>query len=291
MTDMSQQIKAQIDEVLADTNRLPSMPGVVNKAISMANDPDVDIKALADEITHDPGITAGIIKLSNSAYFRPAQKVRSVHEAIMTLGLKIVQHMIVITASKGVLNQPIDSYKLDAGVLWDHSLLVAEICSRIAGMKKTKTPGDVAFTAGLFHDVGKVVLSNFFKRVQMQVNMEMVKNPESRFTDLEQKFMGYDHTNLGGELLKRWKFPDELIEAVALHYHPEKATINPELVSIVHLANFVALASGIGIDIGGLNEDLSKFALDTLKIQDKELEMLYDRLPDILQELDDMRSL
>ncbi len=291
MTEQSQQIKAQIDATLQDIDKLPAMPSVATRAISLAYDPEVDIKLLADEIARDPAIAAGVIKLSNSAYFSPTRQVRSTQEAIVTLGLNTVKDIIIITASQAVLKVQLDSYKLEASELWDHSLLVAELASRIARLKKTKTKYDVAFSTGLFHDVGKVVLAHFFKPVHFQINMEMQKNPDARFSDLERKYLGYSHNELGGRLLAHWKFPEELIESVTFHYHPEKAKINPELCSMIHLANVIALSSGIGVDIGGMNEELSKFAIDTLQITDREIAWLYHNLPELMEKLFDMRSM
>ena len=290
MTDPSQ-IKNDIEAVLKDIDKLPSLPGVANHAISLAYDPDVDIKVLAEEISHDPAITAAVIKLSNSAYFAPSKQIRSVQEAIMTLGLNIVKDIIIIAASQGILKQDLDGYKIEGVEIWDHSLLVAELSSRIARLKKTKTRPDVAFTAGLFHDVGKIVMSTFFKRIQRQIIMEMEKNPESRFTELERRHMGYSHDQLGGLLLRQWKLPRDLVEAVYYQYHPDKAKINPELCSIVHIANIVALASGVGIDVGGLSEELKPRALQIIGLTDRELESMYNDLPEIMEHLEDMRRM
>lgn len=285
------QIKSDIESVLRDIDKLPALPGVANHAITLAYDPDVDIKVLAEEISHDPAITAAVIKLSNSAYFAPTKQIRSIQEAIMTLGLNIVKDIIIIAASQGILKQDLDGYKVDGTELWDHSLLVAELSSRIAKLKKTKTKPDVAFTAGLFHDVGKIVMSTFFKRIQRQIVMEMEKNPDARFTELERRHMGYSHDQLGGLLLKQWKLPRELVEAVYYLYHPEKAKTNPELCSIVHIANIIALASGVGVDVGGLSEELKPFALKTLGLTDKELSTMYHELPEVMEHLDDMRRM
>ncbi len=291
MAESAKEIKAQIDAALSDIDRLPVMPAIAQRAIALAYNPDVDIKQLAEEISRDPAMTAGILRLSNSAYFRPASKVRSISEAIVVLGLNVVKDIIIITASRDILKVDLEGFKLEAAELWDHSLLVAELCARIADKKKVGIRRDIAFTAGLLHDVGKVIMASHFRRLHIQVQMEMQKHPDSRFSDMERKFTGYTSTELGGRLLGIWKFPDELIEAVRDHYFPEKATVNPELCSIVHIGNVIALASGVGIDIGGLNESLSSFAISTLRLTGDELSHLYDSLPEIMEYIFDMRSL
>lgn len=291
MDSISAQIKAEIDKALANVDQLPSMPATANRIISMAFNPDVDIKALAEDISKDPGITASVIRLANSAYFAPSRRIRSVQEAIVTLGLDTLKSIVVIAASRGILKVPMEGYKMDDTALWEHSLLVAELSSKIARQQKTKTPPDVAFTAGLLHDVGKVVLAQHFRKVYRQISMEMDKNPDSNFFELEKRFLGYNHNEISGKLLKLWNFPDELVEAVVLNYEPEKAKINPELCSIVHLGNSLSLAGGIGVDIGGLKHPLSPFAVETLKLDNERLKILFDTLPELLESLQDMRSL
>ena len=281
----SVQLKAKIDAALEDVDSLPSMPAIVNRLVAMAGDPEVDIKALAEEISRDQAVTAATIKLSNSAYFRKGREIRSVHEAIVTLGLKVVKDIIVMIATRDILRVPMDAYKMDEKALWDHCLLVAELSSRLARLKKTAIPPDVAFTAGLLHDVGKVVLIEYFTKVYRQMSLDLENNPEVRFSDLEKKYLGYSQNELGGKLLAIWGFPEELVESTALVNHPDQAGINPGLCSIIHIANVIALTSGVGVDIGGLNEELSKFALDTLKLTDQEMAVLYDSVPELVDHL------
>lgn len=287
---MENEIKQKIDATLQNLQELPAMPAVVIKAVHMASDPNADFKQLADEISKDPAITANVIRLSNSAYYRPTRQVRSIQEAIKALGLKTVKDIIVIAATKKLLNVPLDGYKMEGADLWDHSLVVAELASRITKLKKAGPP-DVAFTAGLLHDIGKLVLQNYFRRIYRLVTMEMENNPEARFTDMEKQFMGYSHPEIGSKLLRIWNFPEELSEAVEHSYSPEKATINPNLTSAVHIANEIALSAGIGVDMGGLSEPLSKFALEKLKLQEEDIKTFYDQLPELMTEIQDLRSI
>ena len=285
------EIKAKIDALLGDAAQLPPMPAMVAKLNALASDPDVDMKALAEEISRDPAITAAIIRLSNSAYYKPSRAIRSVHEAIVTLGLRVVTNIVMVAASKGILKVDLEGYKMEAGEMWDHCLTVAELASTIARLKKNLVPTDVAFTAGLLHDIGKVVLVQYFHGVYLRMVAELEQNPGRSFSDLERHYTGYSHDELGGAMLEAWNFPAELVEAVRYSYHPEKAVHNPALCSTVHVANMIALSGGVGVDVGGMNESLSGFALKTLELNDREVEALYSHLPEILEKLGDLRSL
>ena len=286
----AEEIKRQIDEQLADISRLPAMPSVVQKVVVLASDPDADVHKLADEISKDAGITAGVIRLSNSAYYRPQRPVRSVQEAVVTLGLRTVKNIVLVAASHSILSQPLDGYRSEGKDIWDHSLLVAELAARIARLKRTKVQPDVAFTAGLLHDIGKIILYQYFKKLYRMVAAEVEKNPAESFDSVERRIVGYDHAEIGGRLLSIWKFPAELAEAAALQYNPEKAVASPELTSLVHVANHIALAAGVGVDSSGMAEPLKKQALEILRITEADLEALYGGLPELLGEMNDLRT-
>lgn len=285
-----EEIKRQIDEQLSHIDQLPAMPDVVARVVRLASDPDADIHKLSEEISHDTAITAGVIRLSNSAYYRPQRPIRSIQEAVVTLGLRVVKNIILVTASKGILAVPLEGYRLEARDVWDHSLLVAELAGRICRLKRAKVPPDVAYTAGILHDIGKIILSQYFKRIYRMVALELEKNPTEPFESVERRMTGYDHASLGGRLLAIWKFPADLCEAVSCQYHPETARTSADLACVVHVANQIALASGVGVDTGGLTEPLSKFALDRLQLTDADLASLYSTLPELLQEMGDLRA-
>ena len=162
-------MKDKIDEILKDVNKLPVISSVVTKVIQMVQNPDVNIQELSTEISKDPAITASVIKLSNSAYYRASKPVRTVSEALMTLGTKTVKEIILLTAAKGILKKDLPGYQIEADQLWLQSLVVAELASRIAAHKKIAKPKDLVFTSGLLCNTGKIVLSQFFQGILFKI--------------------------------------------------------------------------------------------------------------------------
>ena len=280
-------MKEQIDLLLKDIKKLPTMSGVVGRVLNLVSNPDANINEVASEISKDPAITASIIKLSNSAYYRASKPVRTVAEAIMTLGLHTVKEMIMVSASKGVLQQDLKGYQLEADQMWMHSLVVAEIARNIVTLKKLPIPKDLAFTAGLLHDIGKVVLTQFFPRKVLDIRDEL-KNMETTFTEIEKKHFGYDHQEVGLKVLSAWNFPEELKEVVAYHHNPEEAKNFQLLTSVIHIANTLTVISGIGIDICGINQELSAFALKKTGITEKDIEALFMGIPEVQKQLQEM---
>lgn len=285
------QFKQEIDQLLGDLERLPSFPDLVHRVLQMVRDPDADFQAVAREIQKDLGLTSDILRLSNSAYYHPSREVRSVHEAIVILGLKTVKDIVLVSAARGILKQPLAGYRLEERDMWDHCIVVASLASKIAEDRKTKTPPDVCFTAGLIHDVGKVVLSATFRKAYVQIANEMKQSPTLRFTELERKYLGYSHSEVGAILLKKWNFPSELIESTMCNYAPENAKVNPELSAIVHVANWLALSAGIGVDAGGMSEHLSDEAVRSLGLSDDDVRAYYENLPDLLDSLKELREM
>jgi putative nucleotidyltransferase with HDIG domain len=285
-------LKEEIQEKLKNVDRLPSFPEVVHKVLKMIRNPDVDFRDLSKEIVKDPGLTSDIIRLSNSAYYHPTKEIRSIEEAIKILGLNTLKEIILVAAARGILKQPVDGYKLESRDMWEHSLMVAYLSMKITEeLKLNNPPKDVSFTTGLMHDCGKIVLASTFKKAILLIQQEYQKNNEISFITLEKKYIGYSHPEIGAFLLKKWNFPEELIDAVLHIYEPEKSKINPTLTSIVHIANWITISAGIGIDIMGMNESLSEFALKHLKINDEKLSLYYESIPDFLEQIKDLINL
>lgn len=282
-------MKEKIEEILKDSNKLPPMSNVVIKVLELLRDPAVSINQLATEISKDPVITASIIKLSNSAYYRASKPIRTVQESLMTLGTQTVKEMILVSASKAVLHKDLKGYALEAEEVWAHSLVVALLSSKISVHKKLNITKDLAFTAGLLHDIGKVILAQFFPYHILDIRNDL-KHMNSTFTELERKYFGYDHQEVGVQVLTAWNFPEELVEVVGCHHNPDKAEKFPVLASTVHIANTIAIISGIGIDIGGINHELSPFALQQTGVSDSDLEVYYMEIPDLQRQISDLKT-
>ncbi|MCZ8154489.1 MAG: HDOD domain-containing protein [Leptospira sp.] len=279
--------KEKVDQILNDVNKLPSISSVVSKVLENLQKPDVNINDLASEISKDPAITASVIKLSNSAYYRPSKPIRTVQEALMTLGTKTVKEIVLVTAAKGILTQDLSSYQLEAAQLWTSSLLVAEMASRMVVHKKLKIDKDLAFTSGLLCNIGKIVLAQFFQPVLFQLRNELKENKDP-FPLLEKKYFGYTHMEISGILLKRWNFPAELVDVVSHYLNPDQSDVNPLLTSVVHIASILVVVSGIGIDIGGESVPISPFALEQTGVTEADIESFFLHIPELQANLADL---
>ncbi|EQA61788.1 HDOD domain-containing protein [Leptospira alexanderi] len=273
-------MKEKIDQLFLNDAQLPRISSVVTKVMQMVQKQDVSIPDLAKEISHDPGLTADVIKLSNSAYYRAAKPIKTVQESLMTLGIKTVKDIILLTAARGILKKDLKGYQVEAEDNWIHSLTVAELSKRICEQKKLKIGLDLAFTGGLLHNIGKVILADFFPAVIANLREEL-KTHSVSFEELERKHFGYSHEEVSEKLLEKWNFPKELIHVSRNYSQPENEKEFQELVSVVHVAHSISIAAGVGIDIAGLSTPISNKALQTIGITDSDAQMYYTVLPEI----------
>jgi HD-like signal output (HDOD) protein len=285
---MHAHIKQRIESTINNIAALPTIPEVATKILNMVNDPEVSFKAVAEEISKDQTMTTNILKLCNSAYFSKGKEISSVDRAIVTLGIKEITNIVMVIAAKPILNRAIIGYDIGRGELWKQGLLVGTISKKIALLKNRKDISDVVFTGGIIHNVGKTVLAVFVQNTYNDIlNEADTKN--ITFNEAEKSIMGYSHQEISEKILEKWNFPPVLRAIVRYYAEPENApdTYKSE-VSIVHLANTISTLAGIGIGSDGLYHQINKSALDTLKISNAELEELYTRIPETINQIRDL---
>ncbi len=278
-------VKERLESIINNLDQLPSIPEVVGKVINMVNDPNVDFRMVAQEISRDQSITTNLLKLCNSAYFSKGKEITTLDRAIVTLGIKEVKDAVMVVATKAVLNRAILGYDLARGMLWEHDLAVAVMSKNIAMAKKDRAIADIVFTGGIIHDVGKTVLALFVQSAFKEI-LAKVESSGISFQQAERDVMGYDHQEVGERILAKWKFPQVLKDIVRYHHEPESAPEeNKKIVSYVHVANSVCLMAGVGIGSDGLYHELSEQAIKRIGITDAELNQLYSDIPEILRQV------
>ncbi|MFW6366303.1 MAG: HDOD domain-containing protein, partial [Spirochaetota bacterium] len=254
---MHEHIRQRIESIVNNLDALPSLPDVVTRIINMVNDPDVDFKKVAEEISKDQAITTNILKIANSAYFSKGKEITSVDKALVTLGMKEVKDIVVVAATKDVLNKPIAGYDLAKGELWKHNLAVAMLAKKIALDKKKRALSDVVFTGGIIHDVGKTVLALYVASTFQEILTTTIEK-QITFSQAEHEIMGFNHQEIGERILTKWEFPEILQHIVRYHHDADEAPESAmEAVSIVHVANTICQMAGIGIGGDGLYYELS----------------------------------
>ncbi|SDG50041.1 HDOD domain-containing protein [Desulfosporosinus hippei] len=262
----------KLEHVLKRVQALPPLPTSALRVIALTKNPGTTVKELETVIGKDPSLTAGILRQANSAYYGYARRISSLQEAIVMLGFQVTQGLAMASAVAPLLKDNLVGYEIEQEGLWKHSMLTAMTAKRLCQYRKFPF-GDVAFTAGLLHDIGKLVISIYVQEVGPFL-VEKVKEAKLSYFELEEKVIGYNHATVGGFLARTWFLPEDLVSAISYHHTPENTPSYPELACVIHVANGLANLLGIGGGVDSLLNPIHQVALDKISLTESDLEKL-----------------
>jgi len=258
--DSGQTLKDRIFRTLKD---LPPMPQVVQKARKVLADPDSSFSDLAKVIETDQGIVTRILKMANSPYYGLSGNVSSVQHATVVLGGQTLMELLNLACSSEILGKTLEGYDLASGDLWSHSLAVAT-GSQIIAKKVHPSLEQDAFAAGLIHDVGKIILDPYVLE-RKEKFQAFVQDGKESFLLAEKEILGFDHAELASEVCEQWQIPHHI--ALSIRYHHDPTPSGDDILSyIVHMADAIAIMSGIGAGIDGMLYHIHEKALEHLHL-------------------------
>ncbi len=225
------------DRYLDRIDSLPPVPTVAIQLLDQFNDPDRDLDRIVQLISHDPSLTAETLKRCNSGALVGAEPASDMFEAVCRLGLFEVYSIVVgLVASRTM--KPNDKCKLDSLRLWRHSVTTAVICATLA--RRSDLPDATAFTAGLLHDIGKLILGSTEGGKYCElVHQSAFYGPSLIAAEVAKT--GFSHATLGARLLARWGLPE--VVCCAVEWHPQLPAViegDPHLTAIVNFSNSLA---------------------------------------------------
>jgi putative nucleotidyltransferase with HDIG domain len=236
-------------KIVSAIKTFPGMPGTAVKLLALIDDPAMRVSQIERILRHDPGLTANVLRLANSAYFGIPSKVGSIRQAVILLGLKRLIQMVIAACVSAIMDKPVPGYDLSPGELWRHSIAVSVAAEGLVKELQVEAAEEI-FTAALLHDVGKLILGEFvkddFKQIQTAVSQGI------SFEMAETIVLGINHAEVGARILTNWTLPMEIVNAIQYHHAPQGTAHNSMMLDIVHVANFMSLMIGIGIGRDGL---------------------------------------
>ncbi len=261
----------KLKRIMAQVKAFPGMPATSAKLLKMLKNSESSAAQIEEILKYDPGLTANILKLTNSAYFGIPSKVSSVKQALILLGWKRLLQLVMTMCMSTVMKKPLPGYDLPHGELWRHSVAVSVAAELV--VNALKIPGaDEVFTAALLHDIGKLILGGFVQEDLRQIEEMVAKG--IAFEVAEFIVLGIDHAQIGAHILEQWSFPSDLVNAVSWHHDPEKCENHCTFSDIVHVANILGLMSGYGNDHNGTGEIVSNPVAERLGFNPSDLEIL-----------------
>ncbi len=197
---------------IKERHKLRSPPAVVTKVLNILKDPNFNVRELSRVIADDPSLASKTLSMSRSPRYAQRFQPQSVHQAILVLGLQTLRSIVVAAAAESFLSR---KNKISEK-LWSHSLGAA-LAARMLAKRVGFADGEMAFLAGLLHDIGEMVLFNSDPRGFEQL-VDEAQQAQEVIVAGEAKRYGFDHAAVGVALLDFWNIEEEVSEAVLIHH-------------------------------------------------------------------------
>lgn len=259
-------------DIVRTIQELPSLPAVVLELIHSFGDVHgVSAQQLAAKISHDQAIAAKTLRLANSSFYGLARQVSSIEDATVILGLRTLRN-IAVTAGLAGSFDGIHCRGFDFAAFWRHAIGTAITARTLA--RRVGIDEDAAFTLGLVHDIGRLVLMSSYEEDYV-LAIEYRERHDCLMCVAERHCFGLDHSEVGALLADRWNFAPEMVAAIAAHHSPP-ASGSVGLVDVVHLADNIAHA----LDLARVDDDLvPPLSLQTwsrMRLQDDDCSRIFD---------------
>ncbi|WP_371767048.1 HDOD domain-containing protein [Massilia sp.] len=235
------------EHLAAGVQDLPSLPAVVMELLSSIEQEDIDISVLAKKVSYDQALTAKTLRLANSSTYGLQVKVTTIQQAITFLGFQTTRNLITAAAITGCFPSGRCEGFHDKA-FWRHSIATAACARALA--RRMRFNQDIAFTAGLLHDIGRLVLVTGHPDAYAQVVAWHAQHGGD-WQDAEQAVLGIDHVDAGVALADHWNFSSTMRQAIAYHHAPDIHGAG-FLATIVHVANAIVHA----LDLAGEDDEL-----------------------------------
>ncbi|MBI5544578.1 MAG: HDOD domain-containing protein [Deltaproteobacteria bacterium] len=268
-----------LPDLLARIERVPPMSTVATRLLQLQSSPNRSLAEVGKIVEVDAGLTAAVLKAANSAAARPIQPVVSVRQAVTQLGERMVLALAVAGCVPGGMGARLDGYESERGALWRHSLRTALAARGLARRCHPPVDADLAFTAGILHDLGKSVLSETLKGEAAQLLAKVDCSDAADFARAEREAYGMCHAEVGEALARRWNLPPAL--RVGIRYHHEPGLAPEEFRSLayaIHVADVVAMMAGEGTGADTLCYRMDPGVGTVLKFSRREFEELMCRI-------------
>jgi putative nucleotidyltransferase with HDIG domain len=273
-----------LDQVVDKLQELPSLPAVVMELLSSIDQENADISVLAKKVSHDQALTAKTLRLANSPSFGLQVKVTTIQQAITFLGFQTTRNLITAAAITGCFAEG-RCAGFDDKVFWRHSIATAA-CARVLA-RRMRLNQDYAFTAGLLHDIGRLVLVSTHPERYAEVLAWRAAH-DCDVLEAERAVLGVDHVGAGIALAKHWNFSDTMQLAIAHHHTPEAPGAG-FLATIIHVANAIVHALDVARDEDDLVPPVSPVAWTALGLNEeaylhvfRETELQFDEIATVL---------
>lgn len=218
---------------------LSTLPSVILRILEVMNNPVADARDVEKEIMEDPVITAKVLKVANSAYYGVDRNISSVSQAVVLMGFAEVQN---IALSVSILSRFMEPTRMfDRREFWEHCFATAVAADAL--QRRVNAQTNEGFVAGLLHDIGRIVLDQYFPDEFREI-VALAETQKISLLDAERKVLGVTHGDIGYWVTEKWKLPSMLTDSILFHHSPFSCRESYVLTSIIHVADVISKAFG-----------------------------------------------
>jgi len=291
MTATTQPTLVTAQQLVDRVKNLPPVSQAALKLVNLLDEPSADNDEVVHAIKCDNLLTAKLLRACNSPYFGLDEPIASVDQAVLILGHQQILHIVLTLAFGSAMVVPLPGYAVEASELWRHSLITAvagEVVAAETAAINVEVP--VAFTIGLLHDIGKLVMGQALTPDVQAAIRQLIEQQKISRCEAEKIILGTDHGEVGACLLKSWHLPEEIIEATANHHNPIAEPV-PKLSVVTHLANCLAHLAGSAPGWDGFAVRVNPQAVTALEINEARLEIMVAEVRSGFERVDQFMSM
>jgi putative nucleotidyltransferase with HDIG domain len=259
------------NHIYAKVDELPTLPAVVPKLLSLMEDAGSHMTQVTHAISQDPALTSKILKVANSAYYGFPKGIADLERAVALLGFNMVKSLALSIGVIKSLSERNSSAHFSHKDLWLHSVTVATGMKNLGKRHCSGQDSEHLFVIGLLHDMGKLVLEQFFSNAFLDV-MELAPKSGKALSHAEKGILGFDHGEVGAMVLRRWNFPDRIVDPIEVHHQtgfPKGGA--PKVIATLRLADSLA-QDREGEESAGPSVEIHEYDMETLSMDAVALE-------------------
>ncbi len=227
----------QPQDLVKGSIKLVSLPEIFIKINEMVDDPASSASDVGRVITQDPALTARLLKIANSPLYGFPSRIDTVSRAITIIGMRGIRDLVLATSTIGIFSRLSTDF-LDMSNFWRHSIYCGVLARLLAGQCNVLHV-EPFFIGGLLHDIGQLIILNKLPEMAREAHLR-AKDSDLPLTEVEREVIGFDHAQVGAELLRFWRLPVNILDAVEFHHQPGEAKDAPVNAALVHIANHFA---------------------------------------------------
>jgi len=226
-------------DLLEGNVQLASPPEIFLKIIQTLDDPTKNMLDVSRLIEHDPGLSARLLRIVNSALYRSPSKISSITQAVSIIGIQELRDLVLATLVVERFS-PLTSGLMTMRQFWMLSVRCALIARSLAAHHPESKRFGSIFTCGLLHDIGRLVN---YHRIPELSRAALLRAKSEGMTEhqAQREVMGFDHYQVGAELARRWRLPEVIVATIEHHDTPEKAGLFSQEALLVVLASELSM--------------------------------------------------